>query len=112
MKPNSVSDIYTDYLLDPVVSTFSERNSNSTNKFRNTGTQLSYKHNFPKNGQEFTADVTYNLGKNDNTNVITTNYYTLPGNVFSNSYLQRQDGYATRNRHNTATCRRRSEAVR
>ncbi|MEJ0101120.1 MAG: outer membrane beta-barrel family protein [Bacteroidota bacterium] len=95
MKPNSVSDIYTDYLTDPIISTFSERNSNSVNKFNNNGAQLSYKHNFPKNGQEYTADVTYNYGKNDNTNLIATNYYTVPGNVLSDTYLQRQDGNGT-----------------
>jgi len=92
MKPNSVSDIYTDFLLNPPVSEFSERNSNSENIFRNTGLQLSYKHNFPKSGQELTADVTYNKGTNTNTNTIATNYYSLPANTLTDTYLQRQNG--------------------
>ena len=92
MKPNSVSDIYTDFLLNPPVSEFSERNSNSENIFRNTGLQLSYKHNFPKSGQELTADVTYNKGTNTNANTIATNYYSLPDNTLTDTYLQRQNG--------------------
>ena len=92
MKPHSESDIYTDYLTDPVTSQFSERNSNQKNKFRNTGLQLSYKHNFPKSGQELTADVTFNKGINENSNLITTNYYSVPGNSPMGSYVQRQDG--------------------
>jgi outer membrane receptor protein involved in Fe transport len=92
MKPHSVSDIYTDYLLSPPISEFSERNSNSENIFRNTGLQLSFKHNFPKTGQELTADVTYNKGTNTNTNTIATNYYSLPGNTLTDTYLQRQNG--------------------
>ncbi|MCW3116861.1 MAG: TonB-dependent receptor, partial [Chitinophagaceae bacterium] len=94
-KPYSVSNIYTDYLTNPVISSFSERNSNTKNEFRNTGVQLSFKHTFPKSGQELTADATYNSGKNNNTNLIGTNYFTVPGNILSNTYLQRQDGIGT-----------------
>lgn len=90
MKPHSESDIYTDYLLTPPVTAFSERNSISKNIFRNTGLQLSFKHNFPKSGQELTADVTYNKGTNTNINTITTNYYT--GSTANDQYIQRQNG--------------------
>ncbi|MCW3074013.1 MAG: hypothetical protein JWP69_1082 [Flaviaesturariibacter sp.] len=46
------------------------RLTGSQNQFRNWGTQLSFKHNFPKAGNEWTADVTYNKGKNNNNNNI------------------------------------------
>jgi len=96
-KPRSVSDIYTDFLTDPVIATFNERNSNSQNEFRNSGAQLSYKHNFPRSGHELTADVTYNAGRNTNSNLIVTNYFTAPGSALIDSYRQRQDGKGTNN---------------
>ncbi|MES1217682.1 MAG: outer membrane beta-barrel protein [Bacteroidota bacterium] len=96
-KPHSESDIYTDYLTNPVTSTYSQRNSDSKNEFRNNGAQVSFKHNFPKSGQELTADATYNSGHNTNSNIVGTNYYSVPGNVLSNTYVQRQDGKGTNN---------------
>lgn len=66
--------------------------SNSINNFRNYGTQLSYKHTFPKAGHEWTADVTLNQGKNENNNNIRTDFYNLPGKDFDRTYLQTQTG--------------------
>jgi outer membrane receptor protein involved in Fe transport len=42
------------------------RTNNSIGNFRNYGATLSYKHNYPKNGKELTADVNFNYSKNDN----------------------------------------------
>lgn len=43
--------------------------------FENMGSQLSYKHNFARQGHELTADVTYNSNNNENTGrVINQNY--------------------------------------
>ncbi|HUQ96506.1 MAG TPA: outer membrane beta-barrel protein [Chitinophagaceae bacterium] len=71
---------------------FDQINSNAQNKFRNFGTQLSYKHNFPKAGREWTADVTLNQGQNENKNLIQTDFYDLPGKTFNRTYLQTQSG--------------------
>ncbi|MBL0048475.1 MAG: TonB-dependent receptor [Bacteroidetes bacterium] len=54
-----------------------ERNSTSQNKFTNYGTQLSYKHLFPKSGEELTADLNYNAPRNSNTaSYQTQNYFS------------------------------------
>lgn len=52
--------------------TFNTVRQNSAGLFKNTGSQLSYKHNFAKAGHELTADVNYNYSENNNTNNINT----------------------------------------
>lgn len=91
-KPFSESDILIDSLYPVTTSSFSERLSNSSNQFNNGGAMLSFKHNFPKPGEEFTADINYNKSKNDNENLITTNYYKLPENSLSGNFKQQQLG--------------------
>jgi outer membrane receptor protein involved in Fe transport len=91
-KPYSTSDILIDSLFSTVTSSFSQRYSNTSNKFNNNGLSLSFKHNFPKQGEELTADVNYNNSNSSNENVITTNYYKLPGNTFTNAFKQQQNG--------------------
>jgi outer membrane receptor protein involved in Fe transport len=56
------------------------------------GSQLGFKHNFPKAGREWTADVTYNKSKNENNNLIYTDYFGMPGNVYVRAYNQQQVG--------------------
>lgn len=72
MSPSMVSDIKLSENTNPDTSYFLNRYTNSTNNFRNMGTQLSFKHNFPKAGNEWTADVNYFRGKNDNNSTIRT----------------------------------------
>ncbi|HEU4573520.1 MAG TPA: outer membrane beta-barrel family protein [Chitinophagaceae bacterium] len=93
--PNTTSDLFIDTLGNPVTSSFSQRLSNSSREFKNMGSQLSYKHNFPKAGQELTADVTYNAGKNNSSNPILTNYYDQQGGSLKNSFSQNQLGSGT-----------------
>lgn len=84
--PNTVSDIYADTL-------YTNRVSNSNNRFRNFGGMLSFKHNFPKAGREFTADVTYNKSKNTNLNNINADFAKLPSyDPYDSSFQQRQEG--------------------
>ncbi len=90
-KPGTVSDIQIDTLYSPAkTSSFNRRIANTVGSFRNIGTQLSFKHNFPKPGQEWTADATYNSSKNGNTNDISTSYYSLPQNQLLYTFNQRQ----------------------
>jgi outer membrane receptor protein involved in Fe transport len=92
-KPNTISDIFIDSLYSSgVTSSFNQRISNSAGEFRNMGTTLSFKHNFPKAGREITADATYNLRKNENNNVVETDYYKLPQNTLEQTFRQRQLG--------------------
>ncbi|HTM92960.1 MAG TPA: outer membrane beta-barrel protein, partial [Flavisolibacter sp.] len=92
MDPTSMMLIYTDTTSNGSFDNLQERGSNSDNIFRNKSSQLSFKHNFPKAGHEWTFDATYNKGKNENNNLITSNYYNLPGNVFNRTYVQQQFG--------------------
>jgi outer membrane receptor protein involved in Fe transport len=71
------------------------RYSNSTANFRNWGTQLSYKHNFPQSGRELTADATVNNGSNDNLNYITTYDYNMPSGTLNHAYAQKQNIFGT-----------------
>ncbi len=90
-RPNTVSDIYIDSLYTPVkTSSFNRRTADVEGNFRNLGSTLSFKHNFPKAGREFTADVTYNKSRNENENTIGTSYYTVPGNQLVNTFEQQQ----------------------
>ena len=95
MNPNSTSTMWTDILGTPVTSSLAERLSKSNNNFRSSGVSLSMKHNFPKSGQELTADINYRSSKNDNSNFITTDSldYNTKNVLQSNS--QRQDGAGT-----------------
>ena len=93
MKPRNYSDIYSDLGSNNSWDTLQKRSSSSVNEFRNAGTQLGFKHNFPKAGREWSADLTYNKGKNENRNTILADYYGLPGNIFDHTYNQEQVGF-------------------
>lgn len=53
------------------------RNTAGDGLFTRRSTRLHYRHNFPKEGKELTADISYNYGKNTNRSEI-SNYYYLP----------------------------------
>lgn len=89
-KPYSSSGILYDSLYPTPTTSFQDRESNSKSNFRNLGATLSFKHNFPKAGREWTADVTYNKGKNTNNNFINTDYLDKPGGTLLSEYNQQQ----------------------
>lgn len=67
--------ITTDYLLSSGTNTIhSDRVTDNTRQFRNYGSQMLFKHLFPKEGREWTADINYNLSKSDNEGIFNTNY--------------------------------------
>jgi len=92
MSPHSTSNIFSDTLTDGSYDLLQERISSSTNRSRNYGSQLSFKHNFPKAGHEWTADVTYNKSYNENNIAIDANYYNLNPKTFDRLYSQQQFG--------------------
>ena len=94
-KPTSESDIEIDSLYSPVKSSFSDRFSNSNSRFNHAGAMLSFKHLFPKQGEEWTADINYNRSKNNNLNLVSTNYYTDLLSPAISSFNQQQDGSGT-----------------
>ncbi|HEY4205482.1 MAG TPA: outer membrane beta-barrel family protein [Puia sp.] len=91
--PNTTSDLLLSTLW-PSGTTYSstQRLSNSTGNFRNHGGMLSYKHNFPKAGEELTADVNYGKGTNDNLNYVNSNSYKGVSGTPYSIYNQRQTG--------------------
>ncbi|MBK9479998.1 MAG: TonB-dependent receptor [Bacteroidetes bacterium] len=68
------------------------RSSNSMNQFLNYGTQLSFKHLFPKAGEEFTIDLNYNSPTNSNNANYTTQSYFANGILNGPSVLQKTEG--------------------
>jgi uncharacterized membrane protein YgcG len=71
----------------PTYSTVSVRNSETERAFRNMGSQLLFKHLFPKEGKEYSADVNYSQSKFENTG----NFVTDFSNLSTNS-RERQEG--------------------
>lgn len=66
-----------DSLLNELMFAHYERQTQSLNKFNNFGSQLSFKHLFPKTGKELTADLNYNSPKNSNhARYSTQNYFS------------------------------------
>jgi outer membrane receptor protein involved in Fe transport len=92
-SPNTTSDLDVDTLF-PAGTAYSHtrRVSNSSGNFRNHGGMLSYKHTFPKAGEELTADVNYSKGTNDNLNFVNSDIYSVKGGPLSYTYNQRQTG--------------------
>jgi outer membrane receptor protein involved in Fe transport len=88
-RPTTTSDIYYDTMSAPIY--YEHRVSNTKGQFRNIGTSINFKHNFPKAGQELTADVNYNKSKNTNTTNLQSDFQKfLPQPQPVGSYLQRQ----------------------
>ncbi len=71
---------------------YSNRNSFSEFNFRNVGTQLSYKHNFPQTGHNIGADINYNLSSNTRSSDISTQTFLPTGTPKNNKFLQKTDG--------------------
>ncbi|GAC1486924.1 MAG: TonB-dependent receptor [Flavisolibacter sp.] len=82
--PTLFSDI--DSFLRSDIIKYDRRLTNSLFQNKNSGAQVSYKHNFPQNGREFSADITFNNGTNNSrTNIITTDY-RMPQQIFDHAY--------------------------
>ncbi|HUC81464.1 MAG TPA: TonB-dependent receptor [Flavisolibacter sp.] len=99
MSPNNTSNIQIDSFtknaagVESIYYTeFQDRVSNTEFSFRNKGAQVSFKHNFPKSGHEWTADVTYNKSKNQNEGLIYTDYFDANKNPMRSRYNQTQFG--------------------
>jgi len=84
-------DIQTDTLRNSETHTgFSNRLSNSARNHSNFGSQLLYKHLFPKEGKELTADINLNGSKSNTKGDFLTTYTGL-----NQETVQRQNGEGT-----------------
>lgn len=79
-------------MKSPIVSSLTQRVSNSTREFNNTGGSINFKHNFPKPGREITADVNYRGRTGPSDNLITTKFYNSDLSSVKNTQIQRQIG--------------------
>ncbi len=72
-------DIQTDSIFGNLISSSkSLRKSDNERVFRNYGTQVLYKHLFPKEGKEWTADANLNGSKSENEGLFHTTYLDSP----------------------------------
>lgn len=84
-SPSEVMDIYQ---YTGVGAYTSYRNTMGENRMRNSGGTASYKHLFAKAGQEWTADVTFNRGRNFNDNSFETAPYITNGDPEMSKQIQ------------------------
>lgn len=92
MNPANSSLMETILMGTPTSTSLADRHSESKNNFRNSGAMIGYKHNFPRAGQELTADINYNTSRSNNSNFITTDSLDLNSKNILKSSSQRQDG--------------------
>lgn len=89
-SPNNSSNIWVDTLAPGYQTSFYKRNSEVDGNFRNLGSTISFKHNFPKAGMEWTADATYNKSRNRNGSDIVTDTMDINSNHLIGRYSQLQ----------------------
>jgi len=96
-KPYTNSDLYVDTLYQngDTASSYTQRLSNTSALFNNRGGMLSFKHTFPKSGEEWTADGNYSKGTNHNDNTVNSYIYDVKGGPLSSIYSQQQLGSGT-----------------
>ena len=86
-NPNETINATTDSLLSSgIKSANSVRYTSGTRSFNANGLQLDYIYNFPKQGEQLTADANYFSGKNSGNSLYTTNY--LDGSTIAGTQLQ------------------------
>ncbi|MEP6465331.1 MAG: outer membrane beta-barrel protein, partial [Parafilimonas sp.] len=89
-KPDDVSNITTDSIFNAGTKTlYSNRLTNGSRTFNANGLQFSFVHNFPKDGEQWTADGNYFAGKNNGNSVYTNNNYDADHN-YTNTTAQQQ----------------------
>ncbi len=89
-SPNETIDINTDSLFDGgKISSYSQRLSSGSREFNAKGLVFGFKHLFPKEGEELTADANYFSGKMENNSSYTTNYYSNLNNALTGTQLQK-----------------------
>ena len=81
-----------DSLYSPITRSFNDRFSNSSSEFNFTGLSASFKHLFPRAGEEWSIDFTQNISQSENNNEIRTAYYANPLSSFVKIQDQLQAG--------------------
>lgn len=85
---NQVDNIHIDTMSSPIRTQDAIRTTVNNRKFKNYGPSVGFKHLFPKQGRELTADVNYNSSANSGGGDYTTQYYTSTGSILGDPALQ------------------------
>lgn len=75
-----------------VLQYYGERLGDGKSVFKRGGTTLNYKHSFPRQGQELTADITYNYGNRTENSELANSFFNPDGSVYQPSTLVRNYG--------------------
>ena len=86
---SQVDNIHIDTMSSPVKTQDAIRTTVNKRNFKNFGPALGYKHLFPKQGRELTADFNYNTSSNSGSGDYTTQYYNTNGSILGDPALQR-----------------------
>ena len=90
-NPSEMIDITTDSLFNSGIRSMnSQRLTSGSRTFNANGLQAGYVYNFPKAGEQLTADGNFFSGKNENNSLYTTNY--LKGGNIGGTQLQQMLG--------------------
>jgi len=90
---DDVLHLTTDSLYDWGTSTsYSDRTTTNTRDFHNLGGSLSFKHIFPKDGHDITADANYNQSTNNFDGLFLTQYYDENHSAIGELQQQKQLG--------------------
>ncbi|HQS56664.1 MAG TPA: TonB-dependent receptor, partial [Sediminibacterium sp.] len=80
-KFDSEQEQRVDSTIKGISTSYNLINQFSSSQFKNWGTQLSYKYNFPKNGENISADFNLNSSNNENVNNINTQTYNIDNSI-------------------------------
>lgn len=86
---SQVDNIHIDTMSSPVKTQDAIRTTINKRNFKNFGPALGYKHLFPKQGRELTADFNYNSSSNSGSGDYSTQYYNSDGSFLGDPALQR-----------------------
>jgi len=92
-KPTTNSSLTQDtlYKNGSSNSSFTRRFSNTSTEFNNKSGMLSFKHNFPRSGENWTADANYTQGQSNSLNQTSSELYEIPGGPLTSIYNQQQN---------------------
>ena len=100
--PYTNSDLFVDTVTaNGSRDSYTRRVTTTNSQFNNHGAMLSFKHTFPRSGEEWTADVNYSQGTNNNNNLVSSQIHNDKQGPLSSTYDQQQVGNGT-NKYFTA----------
>lgn len=96
-KPYQVYDVTNSTFLPTETETiYGDRTVNTQREFNANGLQFAFKHLFPREGENITADANYFAGMNDNNALTVSNFFSgQPGSSIDSTVQQKINGNGT-----------------